>query len=130
MKLLAVVGVAVLAVSSASAQCIDVSKPVTLTGTLTREVSATPLNERSDTKRVTYILNLPKPVCATGDQFVDPKQAFDRVHVSAEINPTFDWLRAHVGQEVTLTSGAYGGHTTYHFAPLVMKLPRAWKAPA
>ena len=73
--------------SPAGAACLDLQQGGTVTfgGTLTYHVFAGPPNfedvRRGDTPEPSYILQLDDPICATGDDFLEPKEKIDRIQV-------------------------------------------------
>ena len=120
-----VVGFIALSLTSdvAGAACIDVSQSSALTfeGMLTYHIFAGPPNfedvRRGDAPEPSYILKLDDPICATGDDFVDPQQAIDRIHIFPEYSLADDVtlskdLRRFVGQRVLVEGkSAFGAHT-------------------
>ena len=114
-----------------NANCVDVRDSASLRfeGTLELRTFAGPPNyedvRKGDTPEPTYILRLDNPTCAFGDEFLDPKQKIDRLHISA----SGMGLRGFVGQRIAITgSEAFGAHTGHHHAPLVMMVKSVAKA--
>ena len=107
--------------------CLDLTKAdtsVTISGKLTIQLFAGQPNYESiangDAEERTFILELPKRMCANDEDFIDPTMPFDRVQVNAGDERLIGVLRAAVGQNVTVTGEAFGSHTGHHHAPLVM----------
>lgn len=110
---------------------VDVRNPASLRfqGTLEfRIIPGAPNYEdvrKGDTPEPTYVLRLDTPICAFGDDFLDPKEKIDRVHISAEGMR----LKGLVGRRITIKgSEAFGAHTGHHHAPLVMIVKSVSKA--
>ena len=83
-----------------------------------------------DTPEPTYILKLDDPICVTGDEFVDPNTAIERIQIYPEDTATEDRelsrdLRRLVGQRVRVEgNSAFGAHTGHHHAPLLLPITR------
>jgi hypothetical protein len=107
--------------AGAPAGCIDVhdnAVTVELRGILTHLTFAGLPNfedvRRGDTPEPSYILELAKPICAEGDEFVDPAKQVDRVHLYVgEEGKAADRLRdelAHLrGKRVLVTTSSLFG---------------------
>ncbi len=122
--------------SPASAACLDVrqSEPLSFKGTLNYRVFPGPPNyediKKGDKPESAYIIKLDEPICATGDEFLDSKQSFDRVQLlmdnSSQAGRTL-WqsLRQMDGKRVLVTGkSGFGAQTGHHHAPLLMTLVR------
>jgi hypothetical protein len=124
----------------AGAACLDVHQSGTITfgGILTYHIFAGPPNfedvRRGDTPEPSYILQLDDPICATGDDFLDPKEKIDRIQVfpdqsgaaSAALQKD---LRGLVGRHVTVAgASAFGAHTGHHHAPLLLAITQVTSA--
>ena len=122
--------------SPAQGACLDVrqSEPLSFKGTLNYRVFPGPPNyediKKGDQREPAYIIKLDEPICATGDEFLDSKQSFDRVQLlmedSSQAGRTF-WqsLRQMDGKRVLVTSKSeFGAQTGHHHAPLLMTLVR------
>jgi hypothetical protein len=118
---------------AAHGACLDLSardRALTLEGSLTFQVfGGPPYNggvNKGDTPEPTYILKLESPVCATGDDFLDPKERIDGVQVFAaqdRANELWDSLRHLVGRKVRVEgASAFGAHTGHHHAPLLLPI--------
>jgi len=114
--------------SEARSECLNVASPnpLTLRGTLTFQIfGGPPYNggvTKGDTPEPTYILKLDQPVCAQGDDFVDPNAQIDRVQLYPEFAPAlYSKLRALVGTRVRVEGKSpFGAHTGHHHAPLLL----------
>ena len=114
---------------SANAPCIDLKQTSTLSfeGTLSYSIFAGPPNyedvRKGDSPEPTYILKLDAPICATGDEFLNPSERFDKIQVyPADSGTTGRFLsrdlRRLVGKRVVVEgSSAFGAHTGHHHAP-------------
>jgi hypothetical protein len=120
--------------SHASAACIDVrqSAPLSFKGTLYYRVFPGAPNyedlKKGDKPEPAYIIKLDSPICATGDEFLDGKETFDRVQIlmddSSPAGRTL-WqdLRQMDGKHVLVTGkSGFGAQTGHHHAPLLMTL--------
>jgi hypothetical protein len=73
--------------SAANAACLDLKQTNVLSfeGTLDYRIFAGPPNyedvRKGDTPEPTYILTLAEPICASGDEFVDPRDKFSQVQM-------------------------------------------------
>ncbi|MBR0776940.1 DUF4431 domain-containing protein [Bradyrhizobium diazoefficiens] len=120
----------------ARSACLDVGKdnPVSFVGTLTfRIFGGPPYNggvTKGDTPEPAYILKLDRPICATGDEFVDPATSIDSVQVYPEWNQAgsdavAERLRRLVGMRVRVEGKSpFGAHTGHHHAPLLLQINR------
>ena len=72
---------------AAEAACIDLKETNTFSfqGTLSYHIFAGPPNyedvRKGDAPEATYLLKLDEPICATGDDFLNPSERFDKVQV-------------------------------------------------
>jgi hypothetical protein len=118
----------------ANAACIDVrqKEPLAFNGTLNYQIFPGPPNyedvKKGDKPEPAYVIKLNSPICATGDEFLDGKETFDRVQLlmddSSQSGRTL-WqsLRLLDGKGVTVTGKAgFGAQTGHHHAPLLMTL--------
>lgn len=120
--------------AAASEACLDVrgAESAVLRGTLTYRIFAGPPEfedvRKGDLPEPGYILKLDRPVCAEGDEDVDPATMVDRVQVYiAEQGKEADRLQADVtrlkGQKVVVRIASLGGAITgHHHAPLIAAL--------
>src|SRR5215831_5666767 len=119
--------------SSAGAACIDLKQkdPLSFQGRLNYRIFPGPPNyedvRKGDTPEPTYILKLEEPICATGNEFVDPNTKFDRIQIFPESDKAAQalWrdLRGFIGQRVLVAgTGAFGRHTGHHHAPLMLPI--------
>jgi hypothetical protein len=83
---------------------------------------------KGDKTEPTYILQLQKPICVSGDEFIDPKQQIDRIQIFPDYadkeNPEL-WkeLRRLVGEFVAVDgSEPFGAHTGHHHAPFLLPI--------
>jgi hypothetical protein len=121
---------------SAHAACINVKEAGSLSfqGALAYRIFAGPPNyedvRKGDTPEPAYILTLNAPICATGDEFLNPQQSFDKIQVyPAESDGAGHalWrdLRQLVGKRVYVEGkSAFGAHTGHHHAPLQLPITR------
>lgn len=118
--------------------CLDVSKEGVLvfTGTLTFQIfGGPPYNggvTKGDTPEPSYILKLDSPICAEGDDFVDPNTKVDRIQVYADssLDGLEPKLKRLIGQRVTVQGKSiFGAHTGHHHAPLVLPVGSVEKDP-
>ncbi len=122
--------------SPASAECLDVrqSEPLSFKGTLNYRVFPGPPNyediKKGDKREPAYIVKLEEPICATGDEFLDSKQSFDRVQLlmdnsSSAGRTLWQSLRQMDGKRVLVTGkSGFGAQSGHHHAPLLMTLVR------
>jgi hypothetical protein len=113
-----------------AADCIDVStnSPKELSGHLVhREFPESGIDEASADQTATesaYILQLTKPLCFFGDEFLGGRVNVAEVQlvVSADDNPKlFARLHELVGEPVSVTGrNAFGAHTSHHHAPVAL----------
>ena len=84
---LALIGLTLCLAPEATAACIDLKQANKLSfeGILNYRIFAGPPNyedvRKGDTPEPTYILTLTEPICASGDEFVDPRDKFDQVQI-------------------------------------------------
>lgn len=126
--------------SIARATCVDVTQNGTRTfeGTLTFHIfGGPPYNggvRLGDTPEPTYILKLDDPICATGDEFVDPNNTIDRIQIYPEYSATENRqlsrdLRRLVGRQVQVEGKSpFGAHTGHHHAPLLLPITKITSA--
>ena len=119
---------------SANAACVDLRQMGALSfeGALSYRIFAGPPNyedvRKGDTPEPAYILSLDAPVCASGDEFIDPGKSFDKVQVyPAESNGSGHalWrdLRQLAGKRVSVEGkSAFGAHNGHHHAPLLLPI--------
>src|ERR1700730_2567012 len=122
--------------ASAHAACINVKEASSLSfqGALAYRIFAGPPNyedvRKGDTPEPAYILTLNAPICAAGDEFLNPQQSFDKIQVyPAESDGAGHalWrdLRQLVGKRVYVEGkSAFGAHTGHHHAPLQLPITR------
>lgn len=120
----------------ASRPCIDLkqSQSFHFEGLLTYKVFPGPPNfedvRKGDKPEPTYILQLQKPICVSGDPFIDPKQQIDRVQIfpddaNKETQALWKALRQSVGKFVAVEgSEPFGAHTGHHHAPVVLPITK------
>lgn len=108
-------------------RCLDLTAPkakATLSGLLTVQIFAGPPNYESvaggDTEERTFILELPKRLCASDGEFIEDSTKFDRVQVSSSDPGLMGVLEAAQGHQVTVHGEAFGAQTGHHHAPLVI----------
>jgi len=112
--------------------CLDLAhdNALTLEGTLEFQVFGGPPYigsiSKGDTPEPAYILELDNPVCATGDEFVDPNEKVGQVQVfPGDDNATalFKAMRRLVGRKVRVNGkSAFGAETGHHHAPLMLPI--------
>jgi len=122
--------------SAANAACLDLKQTNVLSfeGTLNYRIFAGPPNyedvRRGDTPEPTYILTLTEPICASGDEFVDPRDTFSQVQIFPEssgkaVPALARDLRRWVGKRVVVEGASpFGAHTGHHHAPLLLPITR------
>jgi Domain of unknown function (DUF4431) len=120
--------------SMASATCLDVRERESLSfaGTLTYQTFPGPPNyedvKKGDKPERAYIIKLDGPICATGDEFLDGKEMFDRVQLLADDSSsagraTSQSLQGYDGKRVVVSGkSGFGAQTGHHHAPLLMTL--------
>jgi hypothetical protein len=134
---LALIGLTVCFAPEANAACIDLKQANKLSfeGMLTYRIFAGPPNyedvRKGDAPEPTYILTLTEPICASGDEFVDPNDKFDQVQIfpgssdKAAAHALSRDLRRLVGKRVVVEGASpFGAHTGHHHAPLVLPITR------
>jgi len=121
---------------SANAACIDLKQTSSLSfeGALSYRIFAGPPNyedvRKGDTPEPAYILSLDAPICATGDDFLNPGKPFDKIQIyPTETNGTGHALwrevRQLVGKRVSVEGkSAFRAHTGHHHAPLLLPIIR------
>jgi hypothetical protein len=117
-----------------SGSCLDLkqSKSFHFEGTLTYQVFPGPPNfedvRKGDKPEPTYILQLKKPICVSGDEFIDPEKQIDRIQIFPDYADKDDralWneLRRLVGKFVAVDgSEPFGAHTGHHHAPFLLPI--------
>ena len=119
---------------AAKAACLDLKETNTFSfqGTLSYHIFAGPPNyedvRKGDAPEATYILKLDAPICATGDEFLNPSDRFDKI----QVYPADDGvagrflsrdLRRFVGKRVVVDGhSAFGAHTGHHHASLLLPI--------
>jgi hypothetical protein len=111
--------------ASAGAACFDLSKgePHRLTGLLSHRIFPGPPGfadvRRGDTPEPGYLLQLPEPICLTGDEFADPARMFSEAQL-VETDKTASAMRTLTGHNVTVElSQTMAAMTGHHHRPLV-----------
>jgi hypothetical protein len=119
---------------SANAACIDLKQTSSFSfeGGLSYSIFAGPPNyedvRKGDTPEPTHILKLDAPICATGDESLNPNDRFDKIEVyPAESGAAGRFLsrdlRRLVGKRVVVEgNSAFGAHTRHHHAPLLLPI--------
>src|SRR6478672_9306523 len=127
--------------SAANAACLDLKQTNVLSfeGTLNYRIFAGPPNyedvRKGDTPEPTYILTLAEPICASGDEFVDPRDKFSQVQIFPESSDKAATalsrdLRRWIGKRVVVEgTPPFGAHTGHHHAPLMLPITRISIAP-
>jgi hypothetical protein len=125
-----------LVLTSANAACLNLKQTSNLSfdGILSYHIFAGPPNyedvRKGDTPEPTYILKLDAPSCATGDEFLNPSERFDKIQVypadSGAIGRFLSRdLRRFVGKRVVVEgNSAFGAHTGHHHAPLMLPITK------
>jgi hypothetical protein len=120
--------------SQAYAACLDVrqSAPLSFKGTLNYRVFPGAPNyediKKGDKSEPAYIIKLDRPICATGDEFLDGKETFDRVQIlmddsSPAGRTLWQGLRQMDGKRVLVTGkSGFGAQTGHHHAPLLVTM--------
>jgi Domain of unknown function (DUF4431) len=124
------------AAPSLNAACIDLKQTTSFSfeGTLSYSIFAGPPNyedvRKGDAPEPTYILKLDAPVCATGDESLNPQKRFDKIQVyPAESGTAVRFLsrdlRRFVGKRVVVEGNSpFGAHTGHHHAPLLLPITK------
>lgn len=119
----------VITTSSAYGDCINLKDASTFVfhGVLRIQIFAGPPNfedvRKGDSAEPAYILELPEPVCAAGDDELAPNEPIDEIHLYASDEAVRKDLRRLQGASVTVTGvEAFPRHTVHHRAPLVVKV--------
>jgi len=119
---------------AAKAACIDLKETNTFSfhGTLSYQIFAGPPNyedvRKGDAPEATYLLKLDEPICATGDDFLNPSERIDKVQVyPADAGAVGRFLsrdlRRFVGKRVVVDgNSAFGAHTGHHHASLLLPI--------
>ena len=135
-RLVTLGALAVVSVAPVAAQerpCMDVTQAtVSFTGVLTHKVFPGSPNfesvRKGDKPEPTYILQLRKRICVSGDKFIDKDREIDRIQVfPAEPEDKAIWseLKKAIGRTVTVEgSGAFGEFNGHHHAPLLLPLTK------
>jgi Domain of unknown function (DUF4431) len=123
-----------IALTSAGAACVNLKQTSNLSfeGMLSYHIFAGPPNyqdvRKGDTPEPTYTVRLDTATCATGDDFLNPNERFDRIQVyPAESDAAGQALgrelRRLVGKRVSVEGkSAFGAHTGHHHAPLLLPI--------
>jgi len=120
---------------SAHAACINLKEKSSLSfvGALSYRIFAGPPNyedvRKGDTPEPAYILSLEAPICATGDEFVDPGKPIQQIQIYPDETGTSPALsrdlRQLTGKRVSVEGrSAFGAHTGHHHAPLLLPITR------
>lgn len=115
--------------ASSEAACLNLSDPSKLvfSGLLTQNVFPGPPNyesiEMGDSPSTAFLLDLPDPVCVSGDEFISPDEQVATIHVfsgDAKVNEAL----ARLADEnvVVVAADAFGSHTGHHRARLVVDI--------
>lgn len=112
----------------AASGCLDVRSsdtPVTLTGTLSRQVFPGSPNYESiaegDEAEAAVIMTLEEPICVDdGGEFADPSDRFKDVQIGAADDAVQTLLIKNLGREVGVSGEGFPAHTGHHHAPLVI----------
>jgi len=114
--------------------CLDITQPHSFRfkGVLTHKVFPGPPNyqdvRKGDKPESAYILQLAKPICVSGDEFVDPNAQIERIQIFPQYADTKDealWraLRNLVGRSVVVEGKEpFGAQTGHHHAPLLLPI--------
>ena len=120
--------------------CIDLqqSRPVHFEGRLTYKIFPGPPNfadiAKGDKPEPAYILQLRKPICVSGDEFIEPSKPIDRIqifpaHEDRKKLVSWKMLRTSIGKSVAVEgSEPFGAHTGHHHAPLLLPITRITNA--
>ncbi len=128
-------GAALVGASASDNTCLDLkeSQTISFEGVLTQKIFPGPPNyedvRKGDKPEPTYILQLKKPICVLGDEFINPKKQIDRVQVfpDADDNNKSLWneLRKLVDKIVVVDGNKpFGAHTGHHHAPLLLPITK------
>jgi len=136
-RLIAVVMAGAFAIHAEAAEpCMDLkaSKVVQFEGTLTRKIFAGPPNyedvRKGDRPEPAYILQLKKPICVAGDEFIGQDKLIDRVQIFPEYEEKENKalvraLRGSIGKVVAVEGvSPFGAHTGHHHAPLLLPISK------
>lgn len=109
-----------------AADCIDVRDPAALVfeGRLVDTVLPGPPGwtdvVKGDMAETVHILELKRPICVRGDEFLEGDVMVDRVQLFSADGSMEEALRKHAGRGVSVVAeSAFGAHTRHHRAPLV-----------
>lgn len=109
--------------------CLDISdqSQLTFAGLLTQAVFPGPPNYKSiesgDEPETAYLLDLAEPICVSGDEFVSSDKKISTIHVYSSNQQTDGELAKLADGNVHVVGfEAFGSHTGYHHAPLVVKI--------
>jgi hypothetical protein len=118
--------------SLANAPCIDVkqTRSVSFEGTLSYSIFPGQPNYEDVRKgdEPTYLLKLDAPICAIGDEFLNPDKRFDKIQVyPADSGVAGRFLsidlRRLAGKRVVVEgNSAFGAHTGHDHAPLLLPI--------
>jgi len=119
--------------SAANAACLDLKQTNVLSfeGTLNYRIFAGPPNyedvRKGDTPEPTYILTLAEPICASGDEFVDPRDRFSQVQVFSRVlgqsRPGVVERPSTMGGKASCRGGDFTLWRTYRTSPCSSMLP-------
>ena len=73
-------------------------------------------------KEHAYILELAGPACLDGERETDKVESSKRIHVYSMDAKLRRKMRGVVGRTVRVKGHAFGEHTVYHHAPIVMTI--------
>jgi hypothetical protein len=133
---LSLIGLTLGLASAANAAWLDLKQTNVLSfeGTLNYRIFAGPPNyedvRKGDTPEPTYILTRAEPMCASGDEFVDPRDKFSQVQIFPESSgkavPALSRdLRRWIGKRVVVEGASpFVAHTGHHHAPLMLPITR------
>ncbi|MGP0058669.1 MAG: DUF4431 domain-containing protein [Beijerinckiaceae bacterium] len=89
---------------------------------------------KGDKPEPAYILRLERPICVSGDEFIDPDAKIDRIEIFPEYADTKNealWkaLRNLIGKSVAVEGKEpFGAQTGHHHAPLLLPITRITRA--
>ena len=122
--------------AAAEERCVDLKaiETIQFKGTLTHKVFPGPPNfedvRKGDRPEPTYILKLEKPICVTGDEFIEQGTRIERVQIFPDYANKEDRiltgkLRSLVGKVVVVQGNSpFGAHTGHHHAPLLLPITK------
>lgn len=115
--------------TSSKAACLDLSDPSKLvfSGLLTQNVFPGPPNyesiEMGDRPSTAFLLDLPEPVCVSGDDFISSDEQVSTIHVYSDDAKANEDLARFADQHVVVVAAeAFGSHTGHHRARLVVEV--------